>query len=230
MRSPGCAPTKRHRAGNGRHQSPKSRAFAVHACAIMAAAGPPAVLVPSLINPPRILDLDEEVSLTAAIARMGRRSLLLDWGEADAARRTRRRRTHRGHCCCLCCAALASPLRWSAIASAERWRSPRRTSSMCERVVTLAAPWHFAHYPRSIAEPRCRTCGATRKAASRELGALPMEVLQASFWSLDPERTVRKFAEFGQARSRRAPRRAASSSSRIGRTKASPCPTRLRAS
>ena len=25
-----------------------------------------------------------------------------------------------------------------------------------------------------------------------------MEVLQATFWSLDPERTVRKFAEFGQ--------------------------------
>ena len=25
-----------------------------------------------------------------------------------------------------------------------------------------------------------------------------MEVLQASFWSLDPERTVRKFAEFGR--------------------------------
>ena len=25
-----------------------------------------------------------------------------------------------------------------------------------------------------------------------------MEVLQASFWSLDPERTVRKFADFGQ--------------------------------
>src|SRR4051794_26005890 len=45
--------------------------------------GPPAVLVPSLINPPRILDLDEEVSLTAAIAGMGRRTLLLDWGKAD---------------------------------------------------------------------------------------------------------------------------------------------------
>src|SRR5207248_10110546 len=35
-------------------------------------------------------------------------------------------------------------------------------------------------------------------AASRELGALPMEVLQASFWSLDPDRTVKKFAEFGR--------------------------------
>src|SRR5689334_11901541 len=45
--------------------------------------GPPALLVPSLINPPRILDLDAEVSLTAAIARTGRRTLLLDWGTAD---------------------------------------------------------------------------------------------------------------------------------------------------
>ena len=45
--------------------------------------GPPAVLVPSLINPPRILDLDAEVSLTSAVARMGRRALLLDWGKAD---------------------------------------------------------------------------------------------------------------------------------------------------
>jgi polyhydroxyalkanoate synthase len=45
--------------------------------------GPPVLLVPSLINPPRILDLDEQVSLTAAIARMGRRVLLLDWGKAD---------------------------------------------------------------------------------------------------------------------------------------------------
>ena len=34
--------------------------------------------------------------------------------------------------------------------------------------------------------------------ASRTLGALPMEVLQAAFWSLDPDRTVRKFAEFGR--------------------------------
>src|SRR4051794_15154489 len=44
--------------------------------------GPPAVLVPSLINPPRILDLDDEVSLTRAVAAMGRRTMLLDWGAA----------------------------------------------------------------------------------------------------------------------------------------------------
>src|SRR5689334_17188225 len=39
--------------------------------------GPPVLLVPSLINPPRILDLDRQVSLTDAMARMNRRALLL---------------------------------------------------------------------------------------------------------------------------------------------------------
>ena len=33
--------------------------------------GPPAVLVPSLINPPDVLDLDEDVSLASAVARNG---------------------------------------------------------------------------------------------------------------------------------------------------------------
>src|SRR5206468_8879397 len=36
------------------------------------------------------------------------------------------------------------------------------------------------------------------QAASGELGAWPVEVLQAGFWSLDPERTVKKFEEFGR--------------------------------
>src|SRR5689334_19804272 len=45
--------------------------------------GPAAILIPSLINPPRILDLDAQVSLADAVARMGCRALLLDWGKAD---------------------------------------------------------------------------------------------------------------------------------------------------
>src|SRR4051794_36134993 len=45
--------------------------------------GSPAILIPSLINPPRILDLDEQVSLASAIAGMNRRALLLDWGDAE---------------------------------------------------------------------------------------------------------------------------------------------------
>ena len=49
-----------------------------------------------------------------------------------------------------------------------------------------------------VARGAVRTCGATREPAAQALGALPMEVLQAAFWSLDPERTVSKFAEFGR--------------------------------
>ncbi|HEY6662157.1 MAG TPA: alpha/beta hydrolase, partial [Sphingomicrobium sp.] len=66
-----------------------------------------------------------------------------------------------------------------------------------ERVATLAAPWNFSHYP---ADSRSALADMWRNSepASRALGALPMEVLQAAFWSLDPQRTVGKFAEFGR--------------------------------
>ena len=66
-----------------------------------------------------------------------------------------------------------------------------------ERVVTLAAPWNFARYPESSSQA-LQDMWRHSKAAAKALGALPMEVLQAAFWSLDPERTVRKFAEFGR--------------------------------
>jgi polyhydroxyalkanoate synthase len=66
-----------------------------------------------------------------------------------------------------------------------------------ERVVTLAAPWNFACYPES-SKSALQNMWRHSEAAAKSLGALPMEVLQAAFWSLDPERTVRKFAEFGR--------------------------------
>jgi polyhydroxyalkanoate synthase subunit PhaC len=44
-------------------------------------AGPPAVFVPSLINPPFILDLSERSSLLRWLSKQGVRPLLIDWGE-----------------------------------------------------------------------------------------------------------------------------------------------------
>ena len=66
-----------------------------------------------------------------------------------------------------------------------------------ERLATVAAPWRFANYPES-SRRALADMWRHSKAAARQLGALPMEVLQAAFWSLDPERTVRKFAEFSR--------------------------------
>ena len=158
--------------------------------------GPPALLVPSLINPPRILDLDAETSLAGAIAAMGRRSLLLDWGKADE----RRGLTVAGHIEQLLLPLLRSigePVALIGYCLGGTMAIAAATLAECERVITLAAPWHFARYPersRSALQDMWRHS----RAAAQSLGALPMEVLQAAFWSLDPLRTVKKFAEFGR--------------------------------
>jgi polyhydroxyalkanoate synthase len=66
-----------------------------------------------------------------------------------------------------------------------------------ERVATLAAPWHFSGYPEDSRES-LRRLWDSAKASAEPLGALPMEVLQSAFWSLDPQRTVSKFARFAE--------------------------------
>jgi polyhydroxyalkanoate synthase len=158
--------------------------------------GPPALLVPSLINPPRILDLDEEISLTAAIAGMGRRVLLLDWGKADE----RAELSVAGHIEQLLLPLLRSmnePVALIGYCLGGTMAIAAANLETVERVVTLAAPWNFARYPESSSRA-LQDMWRHSEAAAKALGALPMEVLQAAFWSLDPERTVRKFAEFGR--------------------------------
>ncbi|MEA3080073.1 MAG: poly[(R)-3-hydroxyalkanoate] polymerase subunit PhaC [Sphingomonadales bacterium] len=158
--------------------------------------GPPALLVPSLINPPRILDLDAEVSLTGAIAAMGRRALLLDWGKADQ----RSELSVAGHIEQLLLPVLRNinePVVLIGYCLGGTMAIAAANLVEVERVVTLAAPWNFARYPES-SQRALQDMWRHSQAAAEALGALPMEVLQAAFWSLDPERTVRKFAEFGR--------------------------------
>ena len=157
--------------------------------------GPPALLVPSLINPPRILDLDEQVSLTAAVARMGRKALLLDWGKADE----RAGLSVAGHIQELLLPLLhelGEPAALIGYCLGGTMAIAAANLIEVERVVTLAAPWHFDRYPES-SQRALQDMWRHSEAAASSLGALPMEVLQAAFWSLDPDRTVRKFAEFG---------------------------------
>jgi hypothetical protein len=107
--------------------------------------GPPVVLVPSLINPPRILDLDEQVSLTGAISRMGRRSLLLDWGDAD----NRSDLSVTGHIEELLIPLLRSMSEPAALLGyclGGTMSIAAANLAPVSRVVTLAAPWHFTGY------------------------------------------------------------------------------------
>ena len=156
--------------------------------------GPPAILVPSLINPPHILDLDSEVSLAEAIAGMGRRVLLLDWGEA----RERGGLGVSGHVEQLLLSLLRELGETPALVGyclGGTMAIAAANLAPVERVATLAAPWRFAAYPADSRE-NVQDMWRHSQGAARALGALPMEVLQAAFWSLDPERTVTKFARF----------------------------------
>lgn len=156
--------------------------------------GPPVVLVPSLINPPEILDLDSAASLAGAVANLGRNALLLDWGEA----RDRSGLDVAGHI-----ESLLVPL-------IEQLDEPPALLGYClggtmavaaaniipvERVVTVAAPWRFGSYDQ-LSRSALDRLWEQSSGAARRFDALPMEVLQGAFWSLDPMRTVVKFARY----------------------------------
>ena len=157
--------------------------------------GPPALLIPSLINPPRILDLDDDVSLALAVARMNRRALLLDWG--DAASRNLSVSGHIEELLVPAVRSMGEPVALIGYCLGGTMATAAANLVDVERVVTLAAPWHFSHYPEASLTALHDMWRAAEPAA-RTLAALPMEVLQAAFWSLDPTRTVRKFAGFGK--------------------------------
>jgi len=158
--------------------------------------GPPAVLVPSLINPPHILDLDQDSSLADAVAGMGRHVLLLDWGRA----KDRAQLSVGGHVEQLLVPLLrelGQPAALVGYCLGGTMSIAAANLTECERVATLAAPWNFALYPER-SRAALQDMWRHSEPAAAALGALPMEVLQAAFWSLDPDRTVRKFAHFGQ--------------------------------
>jgi polyhydroxyalkanoate synthase len=158
--------------------------------------GVPAVLVPSLINPPRILDLDEQVSLTGAIAGMGRRALLLDWGEADE-RSGLSVAAHIEELLLPLLRSIGEPVALIGYCLGGTMAIAAANLVPVEKLITLAAPWHFSRYPEA-SHSALQGMWRHSETAAKSLGALPMEVLQAAFWSLDPKRTVRKFAEFGR--------------------------------
>jgi len=159
--------------------------------------GRPVILVPSLINPPNVLDLDDEVSLAGRLTEGGRQVLLVDWGKAAE----RAGLDLAGHVESLLLPlidAVGEPASVVGYCLGGTMAIAAAQLTDVRRVATLAAPWHFARYPVESRFALNRLWEQCR-AASEQLGALPMEVMQAGFWALDPERTVRKFAEFASA-------------------------------
>ena len=157
--------------------------------------GSPVLFVPSLINPPNVLDLELERSLLRWLAGRGHRVLLVDWGWDVAARRELSVAGHVERILLPLMRELDEPpalvgyCLGGTMAVAAAALAPVRT------LATIAAPWHFSAFP---AEGRATLTRLWESAAPavQALGVLPMEVLQSAFWSLDPARTIAKFEAF----------------------------------
>jgi polyhydroxyalkanoate synthase subunit PhaC len=157
--------------------------------------GPPVILVPSLINPSSILDLAPDQSLLAFLGEAGFRALLLDWGSPDKSESERGIAGHVEEYLLPLIEAVGEPVHLvgyclggtMAIGAAVVAGSRIRSLSL------LATPWHFAGYPDPARQALTSLRNATRRETA-QLGLLPVEVLQTAFWSIDPDRTVEKFA------------------------------------
>lgn len=182
-------------APRGKSTEPRREIARIHGACLRdhGGTGPPLILIPSLINPPHILDLDADVSLAAVLRRGRRRVLLLDWGPAAQ----RAELSIAGHVERLLVPLLQTLDERPALVGyclGGTMAIAAANLLPVERVATLAAPWRFSRYP-DAARKTLQQIWDNARPTAEALGALPMEVLQASFWSLDPRRTVTKFSE-----------------------------------
>ncbi len=159
--------------------------------------GPPVLFVPSLINPPSILDLPERSLLRWLAAEGGVRPLLLDWGWDVEARSALSVAGHVEEVLLPLVSALGEAPALVGYCLGGTMALAAAGPSGAPSVAAIAAPWRFGGFP---ADARARLARLWEGAAatSKALGCLPMEVLQSAFWSLDPARTAAKFEAFAK--------------------------------
>jgi polyhydroxyalkanoate synthase len=159
-------------------------------------AGPVVVLVPSLINPPDILDLVPGNSLAAGLVAAGLQVLTLDWGDTephglDAAVAER---------LVPIIAALGTPvaLVGYCLGGTLALGAASLLGNTVRRLALLATPWHFNGYD-ATAMAGLAAWWASAAPLAATLGCVPMDLLQPAFWSLDPQVLAAKFEAFATA-------------------------------
>jgi polyhydroxyalkanoate synthase len=157
--------------------------------------GPAALFVPSLINPPNVLDLSSETSLLRWLAGRGRRVLLLDWGWDIEARRNLSVAGHVEQILLPFVQQLEEPPALVGYCLGGTMALAAAALAKVKGVALIATPWRFAGFGDAAREMLDMLWTGAQPTVE-SLGLLPMEVLQSAFWSLDPERTVRKFEAF----------------------------------
>jgi polyhydroxyalkanoate synthase len=156
--------------------------------------GPLVLFVPSLINPPNVLDMGER-SLLRWLARQGRRVLLLDWGWPGPDRRGMSVAGHVEQILLPLMRGLDEPADLVGYCLGGTMALAAAQHGAARSVAIIAAPWHFSGFPDD-ARAKLARLWTDAQPTVNVLGLLPMEVLQCAFWNLDPARTVAKFEAF----------------------------------
>ena len=159
--------------------------------------GPPLLFIPSLINPPNVLDLTAERSLLRWLAEKGWRVLLLDWGWDVETRRHLSVAGHVEEIVLPFIDSIETPPALIGYCLGGTMAVAAAALANANAVVTIAAPWRFSGFAEDARQTLAALWEQTEPGV-RAMGLLPMEVLQSAFWSLDPARTVRKFEQFAQ--------------------------------
>lgn len=153
------------------------------------------MLIPSLINPPHILDMAGESSLLRYLAEQGHDPWLVDWGTPADDDRNLDLGGHIMERLLPLIAQIDRPVILVGYCLGGTMALAAAGPAGAQAVATIASPWHFSTYPQEDRALIGRLWADAQPLCQR-LGYMPMEVLQSGFWALDPTRTVRKYAAF----------------------------------
>lgn len=158
--------------------------------------GPPAVFVPSLINPAMIFDLTEDKSLLRWLAGQGVRPLLVQWDDSLVAGEDLDVAGHIEQLLLPLLDGLGEPVHLVGYCLGGTMALGAAMHARLRSLTLIAAPWHFVGF--GAARAGISALWEAAKPAAEALGLVPLEVLQSGFWRLDPARTVAKYEAFGR--------------------------------
>jgi len=157
--------------------------------------GTPLMVVPSLINPPHVLDLAEDNSLLRWLATQGLRPLLVDWGSPGADERTLDAAGYVSERLLPLIAGLPVPPLMLGYCLGGTLAIAAAALAPVRRLALIAAPWRFAAYDPAARDGIAALWASVGPAATT-LGCMPVELLQPAFWQLDPAALVAKYEQF----------------------------------
>lgn len=157
-------------------------------------AGRPVVFIPSLINPPFVLDLPGN-SLIAWVRDRGFRPLLVDWGTPTPENAAQDVTRHVEELLLPLLSALDVPPVLVGYCLGGTMALAAACAMPVAGLSLIAAPWRFGGY-EADAQTQIDDLWHTAHPLCETLGLVPMEVLQVGFWRLDPQRTIAKFEAF----------------------------------